>query len=249
MKIMKTATNELLKELKLSTFVSNFEALEKKADRGNWSYERFLKELSFCELDHRKELKTARLLKQSKIPPQYTFETLDQKLLTTKVRKAFNSLLKGEFVHEASNVLAFGLPGRGKSHLLGALGRELILRYNTSIYFTPTFKIVEKLLIAKKDYDLENALKRLEKFDVIILDDIGYVQQSRDEMEVLFTLLADRYERRSVMISSNLVFSKWDQIFKDPMTTMAAVDRLVHHSTILEFTNESIRAKEASSRK
>ena len=249
MKIMKIATNELLKELKLSTFVSNFEALGKKADRGNWSYERFLKELSFCELDHRKELKTARLLKQSKIPPQYTFETLDQKLLTTKVRKAFNSLLKGEFVHEASNVLAFGLPGRGKSHLLGALGRELILRYNTSVYFTPTFKIVEKLLIAKKNYDLENTLKRLDKFDIIILDDIGYVQQSRDEMEVLFTLLADRYERRSVMISSNLVFSKWDQIFKDPMTTMAAVDRLVHHSTILEFTNESIRAKEASLRK
>jgi DNA replication protein DnaC len=249
MKTMKTATNELLKELKLSTFVSNFEAMEKKADKSNWSYERFLKELSFCELDHRKELKTARLLKQSKIPPQYTFETLDQKLLTAKVRKAFNSLLKGEFVHEASNVLAFGLPGRGKSHLLGALGRELILRYNTSVYFTPTFKIVEKLLIAKKDYELENALKRLDKFDVIILDDIGYVQQSRDEMEVLFTLLADRYERRSVMISSNLVFSKWDQIFKDPMTTMAAVDRLVHHSTILEFTNESIRAKEASLRK
>ena len=249
MKIMKIATNELLKELKLSTFISNFEAMEKKANRGNWSYERFLKELVFCELDHRKEMKTARLLKQSKIPPQYTFETLDQKLLTTKVRKAFNSLLKGEFVHEASNVLAFGLPGRGKSHLLGALGRELILRYNTSVYFTPTFKMVEKLLIAKKDYDLENALKRLDKFDIIILDDIGYVQQSRDEMEVLFTLLADRYERRSVMISSNLVFSKWDQIFKDPMTTMAAVDRLVHHSTILEFTNESIRAKEASSRK
>ena len=249
MKTMKNATNELLKELKLSTFVSNFESMEKKADKGNWSYDRFLKELSFCELDYRKELKTARLLKQSKIPPQYTFENLDQKLLTTKIRKAFNSLLKGEFINDASNVLAFGLPGRGKSHLLGALGRELILRYNTSVYFTPTFKIVEKLLIAKKDYDLENALKRLDKFDVIILDDIGYVQQSRDEMEVLFTLLADRYERRSVMISSNLVFSKWDQIFKDPMTTMAAVDRLVHHSTILEFTNESIRAKEASSRK
>jgi len=249
MKIMKSTTSELLKELKLSTFVLNIEAMEKKADKGSWSYERFLKELSFCELDHRKEMKTARLLKQSNIPPQYTFETLDQKLLTTKVRKAFNSLLKGEFVHDASNVIAFGLPGRGKSHLLGALGRELILRYNTSVYFTPTFKIVEKLLIAKKDYGLELALKRLDKFDVIILDDIGYVQQSRDEMEVLFTLLADRYERRSVMISSNLVFSKWDQIFKDPMTTMAAVDRLVHHSTILEFTNESIRAKEASLRK
>ncbi len=246
---MKSATNELLKELKLSTFVSEFEAMEKKADRGGWSYEKFLKELSFCELDHRKEMKTARLLKQSKIPPQYTFETLDQKLLSPKVRKAFGSLLKGVFVNDASNVLAFGLPGRGKSHLLGALGRELILKYNRSVYFTPTFKIVEKLLIAKKEYDLENALKRLDKFDVIILDDIGYVQQSRDEMEVLFTLLADRYERKSLMISSNLVFSKWDKIFKDPMTTMAAVDRLIHHSTILEFNWDSIRAMEAKKRK
>jgi DNA replication protein DnaC len=117
-----------------------------------------------------------------------------------------------------------------------------------SVYFTPTFKLVEKLLIAKKEFQLENALKRLDKFDVIILDDIGYVQQSRDEMEVLFTLLADRYERKTLMITSNLVFSKWDQIFKDPMTTMAAVDRLVHHSTILEFGSESIRALEAKNK-
>jgi DNA replication protein DnaC len=247
--IMKDTTNELLKELKLSTFVSGFEAMEKKADTGNWSYERFLKELSFCELDYRKEMKTVRLLKQSQIPPQYTFETLDQKLLSPKVRKGFASLLKGNFVDDASNVLAFGLPGRGKSHLLGALGRELILKYNRSVYFTPTFKLVEKLLIAKKEYSLESALKKLDKFEVIILDDIGYVQQSRDEMEVLFTLLADRYERKSLMISSNLVFSKWDKIFKDPMTTMAAVDRLVHHSTILEFNWDSIRAMEAKKRK
>ena len=242
---MKLATNDLMKELKLSTFSLNFEAMEKKAERGNWSYERFLNELGECELDYRKELKTARLIKQAKIPPQYTFETLDQKLLTPRIRKAFSSLLKGEFVEDGSNVLAFGLPGRGKSHFLGALGLELILRYNISVYFTPTFKIVEKLLIAKKEYELESALKKLDKFDVIILDDIGYVQQSRDEMEVLFTLLADRYERKSLMISSNLVFSKWGQIFKEPMTTMAAVDRLVHHSTILEFSGDSIRAKEA----
>jgi DNA replication protein DnaC len=245
---MKTDTNDLLKELKLSTFISNFEAMEKKAECGSWSYEKFIKELALCELDYRKELKTARLIKQAKIPPQYTFETLDQKLLTPKIRKAFSSLLNGEFVKDGNNVLAFGLPGRGKSHLLGALGRELILRYNISVYFTPTFKIVEKLLIAKKEYELENALKKLDKFDVIILDDIGYVQQSRNEMEVLFTLLADRYERKSLMVSSNLVFSKWDQIFKDPMTTMAAVDRLIHHSSILEFSGDSIRAKEAKTK-
>ena len=130
-----------------------------------------------------------------------------------------------------------------------ALGRELILRYNMSVYFSPTFKLVEKLLISKKELELEKTLKRFDKFDVVILDDIGYVQQSRDEMEVLFTFLADRYERKSLMISSNLVFSKWEQIFKDPMTTMAAVDRLVHHSTILEFSGESIRAREAKNNK
>lgn len=107
--------------------------------------------------------------------------------------------------------------------------------------FIPTFKLVEKLLNAKKLLNLENALKKLDRFDVVILDDIGYVQQSREEIEVLFTFLAERYERKSLMITSNLVFSQWDKIFKDPMTTMAAVDRLIHHSIILDFTGPSIR--------
>ena len=110
-----------------------------------------------------------------------------------------------------------------------------------SVLFIPTFKLVEKLLNAKKELNLENALKRLDRFDVVILDDIGYIQQSREEMEVLFTFLAERYERKSLMITSNLVFSQWDKIFKDPMTTMAAVDRLIHHSIILDFTGPSIR--------
>ena len=139
------------------------------------------------------------------------------------------------------NVLTFGLPGRGKSHYVGAIGRELILRHNKSVLFIPTFKLVEKLLIAKRELNIENALKKLDRFDVVILDDIGYVQQSREEMEVLFTFLAERYERKSLMITSNLVFSEWDKIFKDPMTTMAAVDRLIHHSIILDFTGPSIR--------
>ena len=111
---MRTNTTDLLKELKLSTFAQNFELVEKKATKANWSYEKFLNELSIMERDHRIEQKTLRLLKQSKIPPQYTLEDLDQRLLTAKVRKSLASLLKGEFVYEASNVLAFGLPGRGK---------------------------------------------------------------------------------------------------------------------------------------
>ena len=157
-------------------------------------------------------------------------------------------LLDGGFVERAENVLAFGLPGRGKTHFLAVLGRELILRHEFTVCFTPTFKLVQQLLAAKAALKLTAMLQRLDRFQVVILDDIGYVQQSREEMEVLFTFLAERYERRSVMISSNLVFSKWDQIFKDPLTTMAAVDRLVHHAHILEFDNQSIRATQAKKR-
>lgn len=116
------------------------------------------------------------------------------------------------------------------------------------VWFTPTFKLVQRLLKAKQELRLDCELKRLDRYAVVILDDLGYVQQDRAEMEVLFTFFAERYERRSVMISSNLVFSKWDQIFKDSMTTMAAIDRLVHHALILEFTGESVRAQKAKER-
>ena len=141
-------------------------------------------------------------------------------------------------------MLAFGLPGRGKTHFLAAVGRELILRHSKRVLFRPAYKIVDQLLVAKRELRLEAELKKLDRFEVLILDDIGYLQQSRQEMEVLFTLLAERYERRSVLLSSNLVFSQWDQIFKDPMTTMAAIDRLVHHSIILEFDGPSQRVPE-----
>jgi DNA replication protein DnaC len=121
----------------------------------------------------------------------------------------------------------------------------MILRHQYPTLFIPTFKLVQQLLNAKKELRLEEALKKLDRYELVILDDIGYVQQNCEEMDVLFTFLAERYERRSVMITSNLVFSKWDQIFKDPMTTMAAIDRLVHHSIILEFTGESVRSRKA----
>ena len=165
--------------------------------------------------------------------------------MPAKIRRLLPGLLDGGFVERAENVLVFGLPGRGKSHFLAAIGREMILRYGHPVLYTPTFKLVQQLLAAKKELRLESELKRLDRYMIVILDDIGYVQQDREEMEVLFTFLAERYERRSVMISSNLVFSKWDQIFKDPMTTMAAIDRLVHHATILEFNGDSVRAQRA----
>ena len=189
-----------------------------------------------------------RLLKSSGLPDGKTLGNLDEKLLPTKIRRLLPTLLEGHFVGRAENILAFGLPGRGKTHFLAALGSELILRHRYPVLFTPTFKLVQQLLVAKQALRLDSELKRLDHYPVIILDDLGYVQQDRQEMEVLFTFLAERYERRSVLISSNLVFSKWDQIFKDPMTTMAAIDRLVHHAMILEFNGESVRAQKAQGR-
>ena len=167
--------------------------------------------------------------------------------LPRKIQTQLPRLCEGDFVGKAENILAFGLPGRGKTHVCAAIGHELVQR-GYQVLFQPAFRIVQRLLIAKRDFELERALKRLDHFDVVIIDDIGYVQQDREEMEVLFTFLAERYERRSVMITSNLVFSEWDKIFKDPMTTAAAIDRVVHHSTILELSGESYRAEAAQKR-
>jgi DNA replication protein DnaC len=148
----------------------------------------------------------------------------------------------------ADNVLLFGRPGVGKSHLACALGHALV-GAGISVLFTPTYQLVQQLLAARRDLTLPRALRALDAYDVMILDDLGYVQQTPDEAEVLFTLMAERYERRSLVITSNLVFSEWDRIFKNPMTTAAAIDRLVHHATILEIDRGSIRAEEARRRK
>jgi len=203
--------------------------------------ERFVEMIQSAETADRRERRQERLLRESGLPSGKTLGNLDEGKLTAKVRRLLPTLLEGGFVERAENLLVFGLPGRGKSHFLCALGRELVLRHGHTVLFTPTFKLVQQLLTAKKELRLNELLKKLDRVEAVILDDLGYVQQSREEMEVLFTFLAERYERRTVMLSSNLIFSKWDQIFKDPMTTMAAVDRLVHHAIILEFDGETLR--------
>lgn len=196
------------------------------------------------ECDARKGRRIERLRFASKLPEGKTFSTLKKKLLPPAVVQSLAELSSGAFVQETVNVLAFGLPGVGKSHAVAALGHALI-DVGIAVYFTPTFRLVQELLEAKRDFALPRALRRLERFEVLILDDLGYVQQAQDEMEVLFTLLAERYERASTVITSNLVFSQWEQIFKNPLTTAAAVDRVVHHSAILEFNNRSYRNEEA----
>jgi DNA replication protein DnaC len=158
-----------------------------------------------------------------------------------------DTTLEGDFLDRRENVLVFGNPGSGKTHLLCALGQELI-RKGKSVYFTPCATLVQKLLLAKSQLSLAKELTRLDKFDALIIDDLGYVQQDREEMEVLFTPLAHRYEHRSVLLTSNLVFSEWEKIFKDPMTTAAAIDRLVHHSIVIELNLPSYRMEAARKR-
>jgi len=235
----------LLRSFHLPTMARIASEAMAQAQAKNWSHRELLLHLCESEAQERSARLTQRLLKASGLPDGKTLGTLDEGALPERVRRQLPSLLAGDFIERNENILAFGLPGRGKTHFLAALGRELILRHNRRVLFVPAFKLVGRLLQAKAVNGLEQALRNLDRFEVIALDDIGYVQQSREEMEVLFTFLAERYERRSLMISSNLVFSKWDQIFKDPMTTMAAVDRLVHHSIILEFSGDSLRIRRA----
>lgn len=233
----------LLRALKLPTVSRHAEEIAQLAGREGWTFERYLHHLIELEIHERRRKRIERYLKDSDLPRDKTLATLTRSRLPTRVATMLPTLCEGAFVERGDNLLAFGLPGRGKSHLVCAIGHELIQR-GYRVLFTATYALVQRLLAAKRDLRLEKELAALDGYDTVILDDIGYVQQSRDEMEVLFTFLAERYERRSVIITSNLVFSEWDRIFKDPMTTAAAIDRLVHHSVILEMTGGSIRFEE-----
>jgi DNA replication protein DnaC len=235
----------MLRALRLPAIGREYDNLARQAESKNWGFEQYLKNLLELEMSERSQRRIERLLKRSGLPEGKSLATLDQRLLPTKVRRQIPTLIEGHFVERAENILAFGLPGRGKTHLLAAIGRELVVQRGYAVLCTSTHRLVEQLLVAKRALSIESLLRKLDHFEVVLLDDIGYVQQSREEMEVLFTFLSERYERRSLMISSNLLFSEWDKIFKDPMTTAAAIDRLVHHSVILELDNDSYRAKQA----
>lgn len=237
-----------LKELHLPTVRALYPDFSRQAERETLSHRRYLFELMEKECATRSANRIERLLRESRLPLEKNLETFDLQRLPKKVIQQARTLLEGSFLDRRENILAFGNPGSGKTHLLCAIAQEAV-RQGRRVYFSTCSLLVQQLLLAKRDLKLEKYLKKLGKHDAIVIDDIGYVQQSREEMEVLFTLLADRYERGSVMLSSNLPFSKWEKIFKDPMTTAAAIDRLVHHSVILELNVKSYRVEKAKSRK
>jgi DNA replication protein DnaC len=245
---IKSELTEHLRELHLPAVRRCFEDQARQAERETSSYEQYLLDLIERECQERREHRIARLLQVSKLPLEKTMDNFDLQRLPAKAGRQVKTLLDGSFLDRRENVLAFGNPGSGKTHLLSALGQELIRR-GRRVAFGTCARIVQDLLRAKKDLRLSRAIKKLAYYEALVIDDLGYVQQSREEMEVLFTLLAERYERGSVLLTSNLPFSKWEAIFKDPMTTASAIDRLVHHSVILELNIPSYRVEQAKKKK
>jgi DNA replication protein DnaC len=236
-----------LKALRLPSLLAHYLVLAERAATEGWSHVRYLAEIVTLEATERADRRITRLLNEAKLPRDKSAATLDLNRYGAPLRGQIRQLLRGEFLAGATNICLIGRPGTGKSHVMAAIARALIEK-NHPVLFSSVSALVEKLLDAKRNLRLARELKRLDSFDCLALDDIGYVQHDRAEMEVLFALLAERYERKSVMITSNLVFSKWDQIFKDPMTTAAAIDRVVHHAVVLEFTGPSLRAEAAAQR-
>ena len=196
------------------------------------------------EAEDRRHRRINRLRQESRLPSGKTWETFEHQRMPLALRQQLDHLAQGSFVEHGVNVLAFGLPGTGKTHALCALGHRLV-EAGHSVLFAPAYRLVQELLAAKRDLD---RLRKLDNFDFLLLDDLGYLPQGAEESEVLFTLIAERYERRLLGITSNLVFSEWERIFVNPMATAAAIDRVVHYSVILEFDVPSYRTDAAQQR-
>ncbi len=240
---MKTLHKQIkshLKDLRLSTIKRHFEELAEDALKNSWSYEEYLYELLSLERDQKLQNRTERFLKLSRIPTEKSLANFDMKRLPQKIVHQFRLLREGDFLDRNENVLVFGTPGSGKTHLCCALCQELIQK-GRKVLMTKGSLLAQELLQSRKEFKLPAVIKRYQSYDAIFIDDLGYVQQTQREMEVLFTLLSERYEKGSLLITSNLPFSKWEKIFKDPMMTAAAIDRLIHHSIIIELNLKSYR--------
>jgi DNA replication protein DnaC len=237
----------LLRAFYLSSFVRNYQDFARKAEKQKLGHISYLLQLALVENAERQSRRTERLISQAKLPQGKTLGNFNLSKQPSLSPGRVKELAEGSFLDQCENLLIFGIPGSGKTHLSAALGREWCLR-GRRVLHTTAAALVQDLLVAKRDLLLNQLIRKLDRFEALLIDDISYIPFNRDETDVLFVLLADRYEKRSVVITSNLVFSEWQNIFKDPMTTTAAIDRLVHHATILELKN-SYRQEEAKLRK
>jgi len=239
---------ELLTALRLPTIARLWAQLAERSDREGWPAARFLATLLELELAERYQRRIQRHLQEAELPVGKSLTTFDFASVPTVNMSQINALAAGgSWLDKGANILAFGPPGVGKSHLSAALGRALVEK-GYRVLYTRTTDLVQRLQAARRDLLLESLMDKLDKYDLLILDDISYVRKDQAETSVLFELISARYERRSLFITANKPFGQWDEIFPDKAMTVAAIDRLVHHAVILEINTESYRRKTAVSR-
>ena len=235
----------LLTELRLPTIKRRWEALAGQSNKEGWPAERFLAALMEHELAERETRRLARHRAESQLLPDKLLSSFDFGCVPTVSKAHVTALVEGDgWVEQGANLLLFGPPGVGKSHLVCAIGNALIDR-GFRVLFTRTSDLVQKLQVARRELRLPAEITKLDRFDLLILDDLSYVRRDQAETSVLFELIAERYERKSLAITANQPFSGWDQVFPEAAMTLAAVDRLVHHATIFELNVESYRRRAA----
>ena len=237
-----------LKDLNLKAFKQHYQLVASRYEKDNLSMEAFLYELCQLEVNVRQEAKIKRLIKNAKLPRDKHLEDFNFERLPGLSKSEVMRLSKGNFIDKAENILIFGNPGTGKTHLSIALAREWCL-LGRRVKFYSAADLVQDLLLAKKKMEMSRFLKRLSQFEVLIVDDISYMPFDKRETDVLFHLLSQRYEMKSIVITSNATFDQWGKIFKDEMTTTAAIDRVIHYSTIFELNAPSYRMENAKTKK
>jgi DNA replication protein DnaC len=235
----------ILTELRLPTIKRLWEVLAGQSNKEGWPAERFLAALMEHELAERETRRLARHRAESQLLPDKLLSSFDFGCVPTVSKAHVTALVEGDgWVEQGANLLLFGPPGVGKSHLVCAIGNALIDR-GFRVLFMRTSDLVQKLQVARRELRLPAEIMKLDRFDLLILDDLSYVRRDQAETSVLFELIAERYERKSLAITANQPFSGWDQVFPEAAMTLAAVDRLVHHATIFELNVESYRRRAA----
>jgi DNA replication protein DnaC len=238
----------VLKRLKLGHFLSDWQTVEHRAIQEHWSYAQFLLALAEGEATRRDQARIARALGEAQLPCAKSWSNFEFSHVPSLNPAVIMQLAEStDWLHNASNILIFGPSGTGKTHLSSALGRSL-LELGKRVKFIPATILVQHLQQAKLQLQLPAALVKLDRYDLLMIDDLGYVKKSEAETSVLFELIAHRYERKSLLITANQPFSQWDSIFTDSMMTVAAIDRLIHHAAIIEIQAESFRKQAAFSR-
>jgi DNA replication protein DnaC len=239
----------MLNELRLPALKQVWEKIAARSDKEGWPAARFLATLAEHELAERDRRRLERHLGEARLLPGKTLATFDFEAVPMVSKAQVMALCAGDaWLEQGANLILLGPPGGGKSHLSSAMGLAL-LEKGWRVLFSRTSDLVQKLQVARRELALESAIQRLERFDLLVLDDITYVSKDQAESSVLFELISARYERRSMLITANQPFGEWGKIFPDPAMTLAAVDRLVHHATIFEMNVESYRRRAAIDRK